>query len=210
MTLGRTTAGAIKIKTDTPKGLRAVSCGCCGNCDNKFSCISFCGQLLCESKLSAISYNFNISSNNYNNTLSGIIAKNDNFCTKFFDSFSYTEIYENIPDPDPDSQAGYIPQSARIEFFFILSKQRISDLGKPLTSSEIQELLLQDLYLGEYLKAKPCKYVLEMVWRRNGMRYGTEYNYSSSDSIVISDLLNTYTLSVNSPDDTFVATVIFS
>ena len=32
MTLGRTSAGKIKIKTDTPKGLRAVECGCCGNC----------------------------------------------------------------------------------------------------------------------------------------------------------------------------------
>jgi len=32
MTLGRTSAGKIKIKTDSPKGLRAVSCGCCGNC----------------------------------------------------------------------------------------------------------------------------------------------------------------------------------
>lgn len=31
MTLGRT-AGKIKIKTDSPKGLRAVSCACCGNC----------------------------------------------------------------------------------------------------------------------------------------------------------------------------------
>jgi hypothetical protein len=30
MTLGRTSSGAIKIKTDD--GLRAVSCGCCGNC----------------------------------------------------------------------------------------------------------------------------------------------------------------------------------
>ena len=34
MTLGRTSAGKIKIKTDTPKGLRAVECGCCGaGCD---------------------------------------------------------------------------------------------------------------------------------------------------------------------------------
>lgn len=32
MTLGRTSAGKIKIKTDTPKGLRAVECGCCGPC----------------------------------------------------------------------------------------------------------------------------------------------------------------------------------
>ena len=32
MTLGRTTENKIKIKTDTPKGLRAVECGCCGNC----------------------------------------------------------------------------------------------------------------------------------------------------------------------------------
>ena len=29
MTLGRTSAGKIKIKTDTPKGLRAVNCACC-------------------------------------------------------------------------------------------------------------------------------------------------------------------------------------
>ena len=32
MTLGRTSAGKLKIKTDSPKGLRAVSCGCCGPC----------------------------------------------------------------------------------------------------------------------------------------------------------------------------------
>ena len=32
MTLGRTSENKIKIKTDTPKGLRAVECGCCGNC----------------------------------------------------------------------------------------------------------------------------------------------------------------------------------
>jgi len=30
MTLGRSSTGAIKIKTDSPKGLRAVECGCCG------------------------------------------------------------------------------------------------------------------------------------------------------------------------------------
>ena len=34
MTLGRTSTGAIKIKTDTP-GLRAVECGCCqGGCQS--------------------------------------------------------------------------------------------------------------------------------------------------------------------------------
>ena len=40
MTLGRTSAGKIKIKTDTPKGLRAVECACCnpGPCDG---CPSF-------------------------------------------------------------------------------------------------------------------------------------------------------------------------
>ena len=32
MTLGRTPAGAIKIKTDDPLGLRAVNCACCVNC----------------------------------------------------------------------------------------------------------------------------------------------------------------------------------
>lgn len=31
MTLGRTSSGAIKIKTDSP-GLRAVECACCGGC----------------------------------------------------------------------------------------------------------------------------------------------------------------------------------
>ena len=30
MTLGRTSTAAIKIKTDSPKGLRAVGCACCG------------------------------------------------------------------------------------------------------------------------------------------------------------------------------------
>lgn len=30
MTLGRTTDNKIKIKTDSPKGLRAVECACCG------------------------------------------------------------------------------------------------------------------------------------------------------------------------------------
>jgi len=30
MTLGRTSSGAIKIKTDSPLGLRAVECACCG------------------------------------------------------------------------------------------------------------------------------------------------------------------------------------
>jgi hypothetical protein len=37
MTLGRTAAGAIKIKTDDPLGLRAVSCGCCNPCDGPIS-----------------------------------------------------------------------------------------------------------------------------------------------------------------------------
>ena len=32
MTLGRTASNAIKIKTDSPKGLRAVNCACCGGC----------------------------------------------------------------------------------------------------------------------------------------------------------------------------------
>jgi hypothetical protein len=32
MTLGRTPAGAIKIKKDDPLGLRAVECACCVNC----------------------------------------------------------------------------------------------------------------------------------------------------------------------------------
>jgi hypothetical protein len=32
MTLGRTSENKIKIKTDGEAGLRAVSCGCCGNC----------------------------------------------------------------------------------------------------------------------------------------------------------------------------------
>jgi len=32
MTLGRTSDNKIKIKTDGDDGLRAVSCGCCGNC----------------------------------------------------------------------------------------------------------------------------------------------------------------------------------
>ena len=33
MTLGRTSSGAIKIKTDGEAGLRAVSCACCNPCD---------------------------------------------------------------------------------------------------------------------------------------------------------------------------------
>jgi len=33
MTLGRTSSGAIKIKTDGDAGLRAVGCACCGGCD---------------------------------------------------------------------------------------------------------------------------------------------------------------------------------
>jgi hypothetical protein len=37
MTLGRTPAGAIKIKTDSPKGLRAVECACCNPCDECFT-----------------------------------------------------------------------------------------------------------------------------------------------------------------------------
>jgi hypothetical protein len=32
MTLGRTSSGAIKIKTDSPPGLRAVECACCDPC----------------------------------------------------------------------------------------------------------------------------------------------------------------------------------
>jgi hypothetical protein len=32
MILGRTPAGAIKIKTDSPLGLRAVECACCNTC----------------------------------------------------------------------------------------------------------------------------------------------------------------------------------
>ena len=32
MTLGRTSSGAIKIKTDGDAGLRAVGCACCGGC----------------------------------------------------------------------------------------------------------------------------------------------------------------------------------
>jgi hypothetical protein len=33
MTIGRTPSGAIKIKTDSPLGLRAVNCACCGPCN---------------------------------------------------------------------------------------------------------------------------------------------------------------------------------
>ena len=33
MTLGRTSEGKIKIKTDGDAGLRAVECGCCGPCN---------------------------------------------------------------------------------------------------------------------------------------------------------------------------------
>lgn len=32
MILGRAYSGPIKIKTDSPKGLRAVECGCCATC----------------------------------------------------------------------------------------------------------------------------------------------------------------------------------
>ena len=32
MTLGRTDKNKIKIKTDSPKGTRAVNCACCGGC----------------------------------------------------------------------------------------------------------------------------------------------------------------------------------
>ena len=39
MTLGRTSSGSIKIKTDEPGGgLRAVGCACCGSFDPCFSC----------------------------------------------------------------------------------------------------------------------------------------------------------------------------
>jgi len=38
MTLGRTSAGKIKIKTDSPKGLRAVECGCCGGNGSCLGC----------------------------------------------------------------------------------------------------------------------------------------------------------------------------
>ena len=38
MTLGRTDKGAIKIKSDSPLGLRAVNCACCGcGCDTAIS-----------------------------------------------------------------------------------------------------------------------------------------------------------------------------
>jgi hypothetical protein len=40
MTLGRTSSGAIKIKTDG--GLRAVECACC-SCEATCSCSPFCG-----------------------------------------------------------------------------------------------------------------------------------------------------------------------
>ena len=33
MVIGRSSTGAIKIKTDSPLGLRAVNCACCGGCD---------------------------------------------------------------------------------------------------------------------------------------------------------------------------------
>ena len=55
MTLGRTEAGLIKIKTDTPKGLRAVECGCCGPCG---------GCPLLDNILSATSYSLSYSISN--------------------------------------------------------------------------------------------------------------------------------------------------
>jgi hypothetical protein len=42
MTLGRTSAGKIKIKTDGDDGLRAVECGCCASCNG---CSSLSGIL---------------------------------------------------------------------------------------------------------------------------------------------------------------------
>lgn len=43
ITLGLTPEGAIKIKTDSPLGLRAVNCACCVTCELTCSCSPFCG-----------------------------------------------------------------------------------------------------------------------------------------------------------------------
>lgn len=41
MIIGRTSSGAVKIKTDSPKGLRAVECECCGPIDPCQDCPPF-------------------------------------------------------------------------------------------------------------------------------------------------------------------------
>ena len=46
MTLGRTDKNKIKIKTDSPKGTRAVNCACCGGCsitEAQFNAIRYGG-----------------------------------------------------------------------------------------------------------------------------------------------------------------------
>lgn len=69
MTLGRTEAGAIKIKTDGDAGLRAVSCGCCasGPCNG-------CADLIGSSSSIAWQVNFNANPcEGGANSLSGLI-----------------------------------------------------------------------------------------------------------------------------------------
>lgn len=60
MTLGRSSSGAIKIKTDSPKGLRAVSCGCC---ESQLNCgaVKITDQNLIDLLNSATSGSFNYS-----------------------------------------------------------------------------------------------------------------------------------------------------
>jgi len=69
MTLGRTSSGAIKIKTDG--GLRAVGCACCGSCD-------LCGAVIASAPLlnliknaTSVSVNYNFPSFSYFPQVSG-------------------------------------------------------------------------------------------------------------------------------------------
>lgn len=55
MVIGRSSTGAIKLKTDSPKGLRAVECACCGG-----GCIGVEGQ-----------HSIAISESNFNSWLKG-------------------------------------------------------------------------------------------------------------------------------------------
>ena len=79
MTLGRTAAGKIKIKTDGDAGLRAVECACCnpGPCGG---CADLIGSLPQEDPLadppSSIAWQFNFNANPCDggvNSITGLI-----------------------------------------------------------------------------------------------------------------------------------------
>lgn len=82
MTLGRSSTGAIKIKTDSP-GLRAVECACCGGGGDINACID-CPPFLAD-------FNFSVSGDQVGNLTEFQYPANDlsdRTCADYYDAFS--------------------------------------------------------------------------------------------------------------------------